>query len=75
MPRIRVEREGPVGRITLAHSERRNAIDKEMALELFDACSALEQEGQVRVVHLTADGEDFSVGADVQALSGAIGGS
>jgi methylglutaconyl-CoA hydratase len=75
MPRIRVEREGPVGRITLARVDRRNAIDKDMALELFDACSALEQEGPVRVVHLTADGDDFSVGADMQALSSAIGGT
>ena len=73
MPRIRVDREGAIGRITLARAERRNAIDKDTALELFDACSALEQEGQVRVVHLSADGDDFSVGADVQALSDAIG--
>ena len=73
MPRIRVERAGAVGTIILARVDRRNAIDREMALELFDACSALEQEGQVRVVHLTGDGDDFSVGADMQALSSAIG--
>lgn len=75
MSRIRIERAGAIGRVTLARAERRNAIDKQMALELFDACSALEQEGPVRVVHVTADGDDFSVGADVRALSDALGGS
>ncbi|MEX2177415.1 MAG: enoyl-CoA hydratase/isomerase family protein [Gemmatimonadaceae bacterium] len=69
MPRIRLEKQGSIGRIILARPERRNAIDLEMANELFAACNQFEQDGQVRVVHLTADGEDFCAGADVQALS------
>ena len=68
MPRIRLQKQGPIGRIILARPERRNAIDVEMATELFAACSQFEQDGQVKVVHLTADGEDFCVGADLQAL-------
>ena len=73
MARIRVEREGLVGRIVLARPERKNSLDRDMANELFEACNQLEQDGQVRVVHLTADGEDFCVGADLQALSIALG--
>lgn len=73
MPRIRLERQGSIGRIILSRVERRNAIDLEMAAELFAACSQFEQDGQVRVVHLTADGDDFCVGADLQALSSALG--
>jgi methylglutaconyl-CoA hydratase len=73
MPRVRVERVGAVGRIVLARPERKNSLDRDMANELFAACNQLEQDGQVRVVHLTADGEDFCVGADLQALSIALG--
>ena len=69
MPKIRLQKQGSIGRIILARPERRNAIDLEMAQELFAACSQFEQDGQVRVVHLTADGDDFCVGADLQALS------
>jgi methylglutaconyl-CoA hydratase len=73
MQRIRLEREGSVGRITLTRRERKNAIDRAMAAELFDACRELEQDGAIRVVHLTADGDDFCVGADLQALTTALG--
>jgi methylglutaconyl-CoA hydratase len=72
MTSIRLERRGPVGRITLARPDRGNAIDFGMASELFQACTQLEQDGQVRVVHLTAEGEDFCVGADFQALATGI---
>ena len=73
MARIRLEKQGSVGRIILARPERRNVIDREMASELFAACSQLEQDGQVRVVQLSADGDDFCVGTDLQALSSALG--
>lgn len=73
MSRIRLERQGSIGRIILSRTNRRNAIDREMAAELFDACAQFEQDGNVRVVHLTADGDDFCVGADLQALSSALG--
>ena len=71
--RIRVERVGAIGVITLTRADRRNAIDREMAAAIFDACNRLEQDGQVRVVHLTADGEDFCAGADWLALSDTVG--
>jgi methylglutaconyl-CoA hydratase len=70
---IRLERQGAIGRIVLSRPERRNVIDHEMASQLFDACNQLEQDGQVKVVHLMADGEDFCVGADLQALTTALG--
>jgi methylglutaconyl-CoA hydratase len=73
MPRIRLQREGAIGRIILSRPERRNAIDREMALDLFNACNQFEQDGAVRVVHLMADGDDLCVGADLQALTTAIG--
>ena len=44
----------------LSRADRRNAINREMADELFTACHQFEQDGQVRVVHLTAEGERYS---------------
>jgi methylglutaconyl-CoA hydratase len=73
MARIRLERQGSIGRIILSRPERKNVIDREMASELFAACAQFEQDGQVRVVHLTADGDDFCVGTDLQALSSTLG--
>jgi methylglutaconyl-CoA hydratase len=73
MSRIRLQREGGIGRIILSRPEKKNAIDREMAIDLFAACNQFEQDGQVRVVHLMADGDDFCVGADLQALTTAIG--
>lgn len=73
MSYVRVEREGLVGRIVLARPDRKNALDRPMANALFEACHKLEQDGLVRVIHLTSEGEDFCVGADLQALSIALG--
>lgn len=72
MSTVRCERHAGVGRITLARPDRRNALDREMAEELFAAIGRMESDGQVRLVHLGADGDDFCVGADVEALAGLL---
>jgi methylglutaconyl-CoA hydratase len=73
MSRIRLERQGAVGRIILCRPERGNAIDREMAEELFAASAQFEKDTQVHAVQLTADGDDFCIGTDVEALSNALG--
>lgn len=73
MARVRLERQGAIGRIVLARPERGNAIDREMTSDLFAACTQFERDGHVRVVHLTAEGDDFCIGADMQELSNAVG--
>ena len=54
--RIRLEKEGPVGRVILARANRGYALDSVMAAELFDACAQCERDPQLRVVHLGAAG-------------------
>jgi methylglutaconyl-CoA hydratase len=66
---LRVERRGVIGRITLTRSDKQNAIDREMAELLFAGLQHLESDNQVRVVHLTGDGDDFSVGVDLEAMN------
>jgi len=65
---IRVERRGAVGRITLTRAEKQNAIDRETAELLFAGFQRLETDNQVRVVHLTGEGDDFCVGTDLDAI-------
>lgn len=67
MSGVRVERRGAVGRIMLTRREKQNAIDGPMAETLFAGLQTLESDNQVRVVHVTGDGDDFSVGADLEA--------
>lgn len=72
MNRIRVEREGAVGRITLARPEKKNALDEQAALELDEALREFGGDHDVRVVLLTAQGDDFCAGADLAALEAMV---
>lgn len=67
--RIRAERRGGIGRITLARPEKKNALDLAAARELREALRAFAADPDVRVVLLTADGDDFCAGADLVALN------
>jgi methylglutaconyl-CoA hydratase len=60
---LRVERDGPLLRVTLARPERRNAFDAALIAELTDAFGDV---GDARVVLLSGDGPAFCAGADVE---------
>lgn len=66
---ISIDRKGQIARLTLARADRGNAIDAEFIARLWDACEALAEDGEVRAVVLTADGEVFSRGWDWEALA------
>lgn len=68
MTRIRLLRDGGVGRIVLARPEKRNALDRQAADELFAALAQFEGDATIRAIHLSADGDDFCAGADLEAL-------
>ena len=63
MSALRVERDGPVLRVTLARPERRNSFDAALIAELADAFADV---GDARAVVLAGDGPSFSAGADVE---------
>jgi methylglutaconyl-CoA hydratase len=60
---LRIDRDGPVLRVTLARPERRNAFDAALIAELHDAFADV---GDARVVVLAGDGPSFCAGADVE---------
>jgi methylglutaconyl-CoA hydratase len=69
MAGLRIERDGPVLRVTLAKPERRNAFDAELIRELHEAFADV---GDARVVVLAGDGPSFCAGADVEWQRAAI---
>lgn len=69
MSGVRVERDGPVLRVTLARPERRNAFDAQLIGELREAFLDV---GDARVVLLSGDGESFCAGADIEWQRSAV---
>jgi methylglutaconyl-CoA hydratase len=62
MSALRLERDGPLLRITIARPERRNAFDAAVIAEL---AAAFSDVGDTRIVILAGDGPSFCAGADV----------
>jgi methylglutaconyl-CoA hydratase len=60
---LRIERDGPVLRLTLARPGSRNAFDAALIAELREAFSDV---GDARAVVLAGEGESFCAGADVE---------
>jgi methylglutaconyl-CoA hydratase len=69
MAGLRIERDGPVVRVTLARPERRNAFDAALIAELTDAFAEV---GDARAVVLSGEGQSFCAGADVEWQRSAI---
>jgi len=69
MSTLRIEREGPLLRVTLARPERRNAFDAALIHELRLAFSDV---GDARAVVLAGDGPSFSAGADVDWMRSSV---
>jgi enoyl-CoA hydratase/carnithine racemase len=63
MSALRIERDGPLLRITIAKPERRNAFDADLIRDLTEAFADV---GDARVVVLTGEGESFCAGADIE---------
>lgn len=63
MSGLRVERDGPVLRVTLARPERRNAFDAALIAEITEAFGDVDD---ARVVVLAGDGPAFCAGADIE---------
>ena len=64
--RLRVVRDGPVARVTLARPEVRNAFDEVLIQALTGAFLAFTDDVDTRVVVLEGEGPTFCAGADVE---------
>ena len=66
---LRVERDGPVLRVTLARPERRNAFDAALIAEL---TAAFADVGDARAVVLAGEGASFCAGGDVEWMRASV---
>ena len=62
------ERDGNVAIISLNRTEARNALGKVLRAEMRDALLAAEQDTEVRAVLITAEGDGFCAGGDIEDL-------
>ena len=60
-------KEGRVAVVTLTRPETLNAINRDLHLEMMEACRDLENDDEIRAVVWTGAGRGFSSGADLKA--------
>ena len=63
---LAIERQGPIGLITMNRPERHNAFDDAIIAEMTESLRSMEAEDGIRVVVLSGAGPSFSAGADLQ---------
>jgi enoyl-CoA hydratase len=71
-PAVLVERDGHVATVTLNRPEKKNAFNCEMLCRLADAWDLIDDDPDVRVAIVTGAGGNFSAGADLDRLVGAL---
>lgn len=71
-PAVILERNGAVLTITLNRPDKRNAFNAEMLCRLCDAWDLLDGDQELRVAVMTGAGGNFSAGADLDRLIGAM---
>lgn len=62
------ELEGGIATITLNRPEKRNAMNQQLLVELYDAIERASSEGEVQVAILTGSGKAFCSGMDLDAI-------
>ena len=72
---VLIEREGPIGIITLNRPERRNAIGAGLMEALSAAILELDGDETIRVLVLTGTDPAFCAGVDLKEPSGLAAGS
>ncbi|MEZ5141521.1 MAG: crotonase/enoyl-CoA hydratase family protein [Acidimicrobiales bacterium] len=71
-PAVLIERDGHVVTVTLNRPDKRNAFNAEMLCLLADAWDMIDGDPDVRVAILTGADGNFSAGADLDRLVGAL---
>jgi enoyl-CoA hydratase len=71
-PAVLVERDGHVVTITLNRPDKRNAFNPEMLVRLADVWDMVDADDDIRVAILTGADGNFSAGADLDRLVGAL---
>ena len=62
---LAIERQGPIGLVTMNRPERHNAFDDQLIAELTEVLRSMEAEDGIRLIVLAGAGKSFSAGADL----------
>ncbi|MBI4489605.1 MAG: enoyl-CoA hydratase/isomerase family protein [Deltaproteobacteria bacterium] len=65
---ILVEKEGPIGIVTLNRPQQLNALSSDLAREIAEAMEALDHDPEVRAMVLTGGEKVFAAGADIKEM-------
>lgn len=65
---LETERDGPVLIVRLDNPEARNALSRDMRHSLRDVVREIEEDRSIRAVYLTAKGQSFCAGGDLDML-------
>ncbi len=66
---INYEVKNNIGYITVSRPKALNAINNQVLDELYDVCTKIEKDDDVRVVILTGEGKAFVAGADIAEMN------
>ncbi|WP_338550579.1 crotonase/enoyl-CoA hydratase family protein [Roseovarius phycicola] len=69
MPRVSVEFEDHIARVTLTRPDKRNALDIKMAEAIVNAGQELSARDDIRAVVLAGEGQAFCAGLDVMSFA------
>ena len=70
---VLIERDGPIGKLTLNRPDRLNTISVPMLTRLSDGLLELDRDRNVRVIVITGAGRGFCAGLDLQDASAGTG--
>jgi enoyl-CoA hydratase len=66
---VLIERDGPIGMITLNRPDALNALSPAMLAAVCQATERLDQDASIRVIILTGNQRAFAAGADIKAMA------
>jgi enoyl-CoA hydratase len=66
---VRLEKKGPVGIVTIARPERRNALNLQVKREIIEHMQDLGQDAEISAIVLTGEGGCFVAGTDISEMA------
>ena len=66
---VKLNVETDVATIILNRPDVRNALNRQLMIDLIDVAQSVSDREDIRAVLLTSEGKDFSVGADLKEVS------
>lgn len=65
-----IEKDGPIGRLTLNSPEKLNALSRQRLIDLIEAARWFDKQPEIKVVIVKGEGRAFSAGADLSGFGG-----